>query len=175
MNVRSCSANKTVVDSSCISRRAAAPKKSVPSRRLTGPVVTHEPAPTRARSIIFRRHQLLLLCGYSVPRFTGRSHGRSLPTDFIAKKIAKIDAERGEVRLRHKPIAHLHLPARSTVFHCVDARAIVRAKAGNAVRFRAERLEGTLQVTAILPSGMTCPGPRPLRCRRIQLPRSEST
>jgi Cu/Ag efflux protein CusF len=129
----------------------------------------------KAHSIIFRRHQLLLLCGYSVSRFTGRSNARPLTTDFIAREVVRIDAERGEVRLRYKPIAHLHLPARPTVFHYVDARAIVRTKAGNAFRFRADRFEGTLYATAILPSGIACPASRPTQYRRIQLSRSEST
>jgi Cu/Ag efflux protein CusF len=112
-----------------------------------------------APSIISRRHQLLLLCGYLAPGFAGRSHAQPSAIDFIAGEIVKIDAERGEVTLRHEPIAHLHLPARSTVFHYVDARVIIRAKAGDKVRFRADRFEGTLRVTAILLPGMGMPGP----------------
>ncbi|OUM00080.1 copper-binding protein [Variovorax sp. JS1663] len=109
---------------------------------------------------ISRRHQLIFLCAYMAPGFAGRSYAQQpSATDFIAGEIVKIDAERGEVTLRHEPIAHLHLPARTTIFHYVDARVILRAKAGDKVRFRADRFEGTLRVTAILLPGMGIPGP----------------
>ncbi len=133
----------------------------VPSRRLTGAVVTHEPAPMEAPSMISRRHQVVLLCGYIATGFAGRIHAQPSATDLIAGEIVKIDAERGEVTLRHEPIAHLHLPARTTIFHYIDARVIIRAKAGDKVRFRADRFEGTLRVTAILLPGMGMPGPAP--------------
>lgn len=91
----------------------------------------------------------------------GLSFAEPSATDFIAGEIVKIDAERGEVTLRHEPIAHLHLPAKTTIFHYVDARVILRARAGDKVRFRADRFEGTLRVTAILLPGTGMPGPMP--------------
>ncbi|MES2249244.1 copper-binding protein [Variovorax sp. NFACC27] len=115
--------------------------------------MTHE-----ATSMISRRHQLVFLCAYIAPGFGGRIHAQSSANDFIAGEIVKIDAERGEVTLRHEPIAHLHLPARTTIFRYVDARVILRAKAGDKVRFRADRFEGTLRVTAILVPGTGVPG-----------------
>lgn len=64
--------------------------------------------------MISRRHQLVFLSGYIALGLAGRSHAQPSATDLIAGEIVKIDAQRGEVTLRHEPIAHLHLPARTT-------------------------------------------------------------
>ncbi len=73
--------------------------------------------------------------------------------DFIGGEVVKIDAEQGTVRLRHDPIAHLHLPATTTTFRYVDPRLILRIKDGDRIRFRADRYDGTLRLVAVVPMG----------------------
>jgi Cu/Ag efflux protein CusF len=103
-------------------------------------VVTHKLALIEF-SIIFRRHQLVLLRRYSAPELAGHGHAQPLATNPAARVIVNIDAECGEVKLRHEPIAHLHPSARTTIFQYVDRRVILRAKAGDKVRFRTDRFE----------------------------------
>lgn len=88
---------------------------------------------------------LLAVSGFS------RSFAQPSPSDFIAGKITSISAEQGTVTLQHPAVAYLHLPAATTVFHYVDPRLILRVKEGDRVRFRADRYEGTLRLTAIFP------------------------
>lgn len=107
------------------------------------------------------RRKLVLFFGCVTATIVGRGYAQPSAADFIAGEIIKIDAERAEVTLRHEPIAHLHLPARTTIFHYVDARLILRVKAGDKIRFRADRFEGILRLTAILLPGMGVPGPAP--------------
>lgn len=81
---------------SCGLGAAAAATKKAPSSRSTGAVVTRE-----ACSTISRRHQLVFPCAYMASGLAGRSYVQPSATDFIAWEIVKIDAERGEVTLRH--------------------------------------------------------------------------
>lgn len=80
-----------------------------------------------------------------------RSVAQPSPSDLIAGEITQISAERGTITLRHAAIAHLHLPATTTVFHYVDPKLILRIKEGDRVRFRVDRYEGALRLTAVSP------------------------
>lgn len=56
--------------------------------------------------------------------FAGLSDVQPLATIFITGEIVKINDEHGEATLRQGPIAHVHLSARTTIFHYVFARVI---------------------------------------------------
>lgn len=72
-------------------------------------------------------------------------------SDLIAGSIVKIDAEGGRVTLKHEAIPYLHLPPGTTIFRYVDSRIIIGRRDGDLVRFRADRVDMTLRVTAIIP------------------------
>lgn len=79
--------------------------------------------------------------------------------DFILGQIVSIDAEASKVTLRHEPIAHLYLPAGTTTFRYVESRLLIGRKAGDRVRFRADRIDLALRITALLfirVSGISC-------------------
>lgn len=94
-----------------------------------------------------------LLIGWFGSPLVGQALAQPSALDFIAGTVVRINAEQGTVTLRHDPIVHLHLPAAATVFHYIDPALITRLKEGDAIRFRADRFEGTLRLVAVLPLG----------------------
>jgi Cu/Ag efflux protein CusF len=63
--------------------------------------------------------------------------------------VRKVDAAAGKITLRHGPIANLDMPPMTMVFQ-VGAPALLQGvKAGDSVKFRAEKIGGVYTVTAI--------------------------
>lgn len=69
--------------------------------------------------------------------------------DLIAGQIVSIDHEAGRITLQHAPIPYLHLPAGTTTFRYVESRWLIGRRAGDRVRFRADRIDLTLRMTAL--------------------------
>jgi Uncharacterized conserved protein len=65
--------------------------------------------------------------------------------------VRKVDAANAKVTLRHGPIANLDMPPMTMVFRAQPAELLDGLQAGDAVRFRAERIDGAYTVTAIEP------------------------
>lgn len=97
-----------------------------------------------------RRLFVILITTLSLTGICSPSRAEPSASDFIGGTILRIDAERGTVALRHEPILFLHLPAATTVFRYTDARIIIGRREGDVIRFRADRVDMTLMVTAIL-------------------------
>jgi Cu/Ag efflux protein CusF len=53
--------------------------------------------------------------------------------------------------LRHGPIANLDMPAMTMVFRVADPAMLEQVQPGDKVRFKADRVEGQMTVTAIEP------------------------
>lgn len=70
--------------------------------------------------------------------------------DLIAGQIVSIDHEAGKITLQHAPIPYLHLPAGTTTFRYVESRWLIGRRAGDRVRFRADRIDLTLRMTALI-------------------------
>lgn len=70
--------------------------------------------------------------------------------DWIAGQIVKIDAEAGRITLQHEPIPYLHLGAGTTTFRYVQPKWLIGRRAGERVRFRADRIDLALHMTALL-------------------------
>ena len=82
---------------------------------------------------------------------TTQSARASTDTPYTEGEVRKIDKEAGKITLKHGPIANLEMPAMSMVFHAKDPRMLDEVKAGDKVRFRAEKIGGALTVTEIQP------------------------
>ncbi len=70
--------------------------------------------------------------------------------DLIAAQIVNIDHEAAKITLRHDPIPYLHLPAGTTTFRYVESRWVIGRRAGDRVRFRADRFDLALRMTALI-------------------------
>ena len=64
-------------------------------------------------------------------------------------EVQKIDKEAGKITLKHGPIPNLDMPGMTMVFRVKDPAMLDSVKAGDKVRFAAEKTGGALTVTQI--------------------------
>lgn len=104
------------------------------------------------------RSVLGLLAAVVALSWPAAATAQSSPADLVGAVVVRIDGERGTVTLRHEPVPALHLPAATTTFRYIDPRLILRIRDGDSIRFRADRIDGSLRLIAVWPAP---PGARP--------------
>jgi len=67
-------------------------------------------------------------------------------------EIRKIDLENKKVTLKHGEIKNLDMPGMTMVFQVKDPAMLAGVKAGDKVRFKAEKANGAIVVTDIQPA-----------------------
>lgn len=67
-------------------------------------------------------------------------------------EVRKVDKEQRKITLKHGPIANLDMPPMTMVFRAADPAMVDRVKAGDKVRFAAEKVGGEYTVTRIEPA-----------------------
>ena len=67
-------------------------------------------------------------------------------------EVRKVDKETKKITLRHGPIPSLDMPAMSMVFQVKDPAMLDQVKAGDKIRFQAEKIGGQYTVTHIEPT-----------------------
>src|SRR5688572_23698552 len=93
-----------------------------------------------------------------IPSVKGSPPGAGAPvpvaaeTGFSDAEVRKVDKEAGKITLKHGPIANLDMPAMSMVFRAKDPAMLDKVKAGDKVRFKAEKIQGAYTVTEIAPA-----------------------
>ena len=63
-------------------------------------------------------------------------------TPMVAGEVRKVDKDAGKLTLRHEPIPHLDMPNMTMVFRVQEASMLDRVKAGDKVRFAAQKIGG---------------------------------
>jgi Cu/Ag efflux protein CusF len=63
--------------------------------------------------------------------------------------VRKVDKDAKKITLRHGPIPNLDMPAMSMVFQVKDPAMLDQVKAGDKIRFEAEKIEGQYTLTRI--------------------------
>ncbi len=66
-------------------------------------------------------------------------------------EVRKVDKDAGKLTLRHGPIPNLDMPQMTMVFRVKDPAMLDRVKAGDKVRFAADRVGGQFTVVEIEP------------------------
>jgi Cu(I)/Ag(I) efflux system protein CusF len=66
-------------------------------------------------------------------------------------EIRRVDKKAKTVTIKHRPIEELRMPAMTMMFEVKDPAMLDHLKAGDKVRFRAERSGGDFTVTKIEP------------------------
>ncbi len=66
-------------------------------------------------------------------------------------EVRKIDKSTNKITLRHGEIKNLDMPGMTMVFRVRDPALLENIKAGDKLRFRAEKANGAIFVTAIEP------------------------
>ena len=72
--------------------------------------------------------------------------------EFTRGEVRKIDKEAGKVTLKHGAIVNLDMPPMTMVFKAKDPAILDQVKVGDAVSFRAEKVEGVFIVTELRPA-----------------------
>lgn len=67
-------------------------------------------------------------------------------------EVRKVDKGAGKITIRHGPLANLAMPPMTMVFRVADPAMLDRVKAGDRVRFAADKIGGQYTVTAIEPA-----------------------
>ncbi|MBY0365786.1 copper-binding protein [Pelomonas aquatica] len=68
---------------------------------------------------------------------------------FAEGEIKKIDVEQSKVTIKHGPIDNLGMPGMTMVFRA-DAATLSGFKVGDAVKFKADRVDGAIKVTELV-------------------------
>ena len=64
-------------------------------------------------------------------------------------EVRKVDAVAKKITLKHGPIVNLDMPGMTMVFHVKEPAMLDRVKAGDKVRFSADKIGGNYTVTKI--------------------------
>ncbi len=73
----------------------------------------------------------------------------SAPASMAEGEVRRVDKETGKITLRHGEIKALDMPAMTMVFRVREAALLDKVKAGDKVRFIAQRVNGAFTLTEI--------------------------
>jgi Cu/Ag efflux protein CusF len=63
--------------------------------------------------------------------------------------VRKVDKDAKKITIKHGPLANLDMPAMTMVFQVRDPAMLNQVKAGDKVKFQAEKVGGAFMVTQI--------------------------
>lgn len=72
--------------------------------------------------------------------------------DFAEGEIRKVDAGAKKITIKHGVIKNLDMPGMTMVFQVKDTALLEKVKAGDKVRFKAEKAGGAIVLTDIQPA-----------------------
>ena len=71
------------------------------------------------------------------------------PADMTDGEIRKVDLDAKKITIRHAPIQSMDMPAMTMVFQVKDPAMLDKVKAGDKVKFKAEKTGGAFTITQI--------------------------
>ena len=74
------------------------------------------------------------------------------PAALVDAEVKKVDRETGKITLRHGELKNLSMPGMTMVFRVRDAAMLEGVKAGDQVRFSADRVDGAITVVQLQPA-----------------------
>jgi len=79
-----------------------------------------------------------------------RSVPLQIATDAMAEgEVRKVDSGAKKITIKHGELRHLDMPAMTMVFQVKDPAMLKQVKAGDKVRFRAEKIGGAFTVVEL--------------------------
>ena len=75
---------------------------------------------------------------------------QSLPN--VEAEVRKVDARAGKITLKHGDIPNLDMPPMTMVFQVNDPSMLNQVKAGDKVRFTADKIQGVYTLMSIAPA-----------------------
>ena len=67
----------------------------------------------------------------------------------VQAEVIKVDKSAGKVTLKHGPIKSLDMDAMTMVFRVADPAMLDKVKAGDKVKFEADRVNGAITITSM--------------------------
>ena len=83
---------------------------------------------------------------------TGEKSSASAASDLAQGEVTTVDKSAGTVTIKHGPLAALDMPPMTMVFRVKDPAMLDKVKAGDKIRFRAEKVGGNFTVTEYQPA-----------------------
>ena len=83
---------------------------------------------------------------FALPAVGGTHHKAEALTD---GEIRKVDRDARKITIKHGPIQNLEMPAMTMVFQVKDPAMLDQVKAGDKVKFEAQKVGGAFTITAI--------------------------
>lgn len=74
------------------------------------------------------------------------------PSQLADAEVRKVDKEAGKVTLKHGALKNLDMPPMTMVFRVKDPMLLEKLKAGDKIRFQAEKVDGAYTVTQLEPA-----------------------
>lgn len=75
--------------------------------------------------------------------------GTALAQEFVKGEVVKVDAKQKKLTIKHEALANLDMPAMTMVFVVAENAMLEKVKAGQAIEFTADRVNGRITVTGI--------------------------
>lgn len=141
--------------SGCLLRLFASPLTHLIAKNtMNTPQTTHHSA--HAAAVLLA---LLLCSGTALAQHDGHHGATTAPAQATASaerpwaeaEIRRIDAVAGKLSLKHGEIKNLDMPPMTMVFQLQDKALLGQLKAGDRVRFQADKVNGSYTVMAIEP------------------------
>jgi Cu/Ag efflux protein CusF len=83
----------------------------------------------------------------------GMDHGAAgMSQPMTEGTVKKLDKSAGKLTIAHGPLENLGMPSMTMVFRAKDAAMLDQVKAGDKIRFTAERIGGAFTVIALEPA-----------------------
>jgi Cu/Ag efflux protein CusF len=74
---------------------------------------------------------------------------QDVSTELSVGEVRKVDKDASTLTIKHGPLNNLNMSGMTMVFKVQDPAMLDKAKAGEPIRFRAERVNGALVVTRL--------------------------
>lgn len=75
--------------------------------------------------------------------------GGASAQEYTKGEVTKIDAEQKKLTIKHEELKNLDMPSMTMVFVVADEAMLDQVKAGQAIEFTADRVNGRITVTDI--------------------------
>lgn len=91
--------------------------------------------------------------GYAVQHLQPSGTASIVQAEWADGEVRRVDKDAQKLTIRHGPLPQLDMPAPMTmVYRVKDAAMLEQVKAGDRVKFQAEKVSGAFTVTAIEPA-----------------------
>ena len=67
----------------------------------------------------------------------------------VSGEVVKVDKSAGKITMKHGPIKSLDMDAMTMVFRVADPAMLDKVKAGDKVKFEADRVNGAITITSM--------------------------